>query len=337
MPLYLEMAPVGTFDKKKAAVASAALSQKKGTATATAAKEKESKESSAKKQTAEKEKAAKDSSAVDPEEDNTDEYSTLFIKNLAFSTTEANLRDHLNHLRVEGCRTLSIQKKTTSTGMVLSQGFGFAEFNTYKNAQEALLRLNGSMLDSYKLIVAPSDKRLTIVLQNKKTNTANTASSSGAAKNNENGTNNKIIVRNLAFQATKHELHALFAAFGSVKKVRIPKKMGGDHRGFAFVDFSTAQEAATAVASLKDTHLYGRHLVIEYAQEEDEEQNVLSRGVGAAQLSNRVGGSGGAGLEALRKRARADEQVIRTENKRQRAKESIDDTAIGGGIGSDDI
>ena len=46
----------------------------------------------------------------------------------------------------------------------------------------------------------------------------------------------KLIVRNLAFQATKNELRQLFSAFGSVKKVRIPKKMGGNHRGFAFVD-----------------------------------------------------------------------------------------------------
>ena len=43
------------------------------------------------------------------------------------------------------------------------------------------------------------------------------------------------------FQAAKGELKALFSAFGAVKRVRIPKKMGGVHRGFAFVDFSTAQ------------------------------------------------------------------------------------------------
>ncbi len=99
--------------------------------------------------------------------------------------------------------------------------------------------------------------------------------------------------------------------------------MGGDHRGFAFVDFSTAQEAATAMASLKDTHLYGRHLVLEWAKEEDEED-----------------GNGGPldvikNIDALRKRARADETVIRTDHKNKRAKETIDDTM--GGPGSDDI
>ena len=30
-----------------------------------------------------------------------------------------------------------------------------------------------------------------------------------------------------------------FAAFGSVKRVKLPKKMDGTHRGFAFVEFSS--------------------------------------------------------------------------------------------------
>ena len=38
---------------------------------------------------------------------------------------------------------------------------------------------------------------------------------------------------------------------------------------FAFVDFLTKQEAQHAFKSLAATHFYGRHLVIEYAKEDE--------------------------------------------------------------------
>lgn len=44
----------------------------------------------------------------------------------------------------------------------------------------------------------------------------------------------------------------------------------GTHRGYAFVEFSTAGECANAIESLQATHMYGRHLVIEMAEVDDE-------------------------------------------------------------------
>lgn len=35
----------------------------------------------------------------------------------------------------------------------------------------------------------------------------------------------------------------------------------GKHRGFAFVEYVTKQEARNALEALSNTHLYGRHLV----------------------------------------------------------------------------
>jgi len=45
----------------------------------------------------------------------------------------------------------------------------------------------------------------------------------------------KLVVRNLAFQATKNDVRELFKHFGSIKNIRLPKKMDGKHRGFGFV------------------------------------------------------------------------------------------------------
>jgi hypothetical protein len=47
---------------------------------------------------------------------------------------------------------------------------------------------------------------------------------------------------------------------------RLPKKFDGNHRGFAFLEFTTKQEAQNALEGVGGTHLYGRRLVVEYAQ-----------------------------------------------------------------------
>ena len=90
----------------------------------------------------------------------------------------------------------------------------------------------------------------------------------GRVDDNPTALETKYVVE-LRRSPTRAELRALFSAFGQLKSVRLPKKFDGGHRGFAFCEFTTAQEAANAFQSLSSTHLYGRHLVLEYAREED--------------------------------------------------------------------
>lgn len=49
------------------------------------------------------------------------------------------------------------------------------------------------------------------------------------------------------------------------------------NRGFAFVEMSTRQEAQNAMDSLKSTHLYGRHLVIERAKEGEDLEDLREK------------------------------------------------------------
>lgn len=56
--------------------------------------------------------------------------------------------------------------------------------------------------------------------------------------------------------------------------MRLPKKFDGTSRGFAFIEFTTKQEAANAFEALKHAHLYGRHLVIEHSAD-DSGRNIL--------------------------------------------------------------
>ena len=82
----------------------------------------------------------------------------------------------------------------------------------------------------------------------------------------------KILVRNIPFQAKKEEIVQRFRTFGEISAVRLPKKMAGtgEHRGFAFIEFSSKSDAASAFSSLvHSTHLYRRRLVLEWAQAEE--------------------------------------------------------------------
>ena len=64
------------------------------------------------------------------------------------------------------------------------------------------------------------------------------------------GSTTKLVVRNVPFEATSREVEEIFKTFGSLKNVRLPKKVTGSHRGFAFVDFHSKEEAKKAYDAL---------------------------------------------------------------------------------------
>ena len=63
----------------------------------------------------------------------------------------------------------------------------------------------------------------------------------------ESALSNKLLVKNLAFEATPQDVKALFKQYGALQKVRLPKKVNSqNHRGFGFVEFTSAEEAQAA-------------------------------------------------------------------------------------------
>jgi len=178
-----------------------------------------------------------------------------FIKNLDFAVSEPVLAKHI--LATVGARaeSVSIPTHAGKAGEALSGGFGFAQFASEAATRAAIKALRGSVLLGRVLDVRMSERP-----------TGQAAAPAAATP----GT--KLVVRNLAFETTKKEVRQLFAAFGQVKSVRLPKKMDGSLRGFAFVDFATHAEAKTAFASLAAAHLYGRHLVIQWAEDTAEDK-----------------------------------------------------------------
>lgn len=184
--------------------------------------------------------------------------STLFVKNLSFSTTNEGFLQAFKPL--EGFVTGRIKTKPDpkKPGQTLSMGFGFAEFRTKDQAQAALTAMDGYKLDGHELVIRASHKGHDAAEERRREDTAKKI----AARRT------KIIIKNLPFQATKKEIRSLFGAYGQLRSVRVPQKFDRTARGFGFADFISAREAENAMDALKNTHLLGRRLVLEFVNEE---------------------------------------------------------------------
>lgn len=236
VPLYLEWAPEDLFDRPPEVDGAAA--DAKGVETVPGAEEEKDDEPEGAR-------------------------GSLFVKNLNFSTTDAALKAAFSGCK--GLRTATImQKKAAVTkgadAKGLSMGFGFLEFATAEQAVDALKRRQGLVVDGHALNLAISKRGA---------GTGDSGRSSAVGPKKKGAlASPRLCVRNLAFEVKGKELRQLFGAYGSVTAVRIPKKADySGHRGFAFVDFASKSEAAAAFEALQHTHLYGRRMVIEAAEE----------------------------------------------------------------------
>ncbi|CAH9145739.1 unnamed protein product [Cuscuta epithymum] len=186
---------------------------------------------------------------------------SLYVKNLNFTTSDESLKKHfvgnMNNGEIRSVRV----KKRTKNGKVVSMGFGFIEFDSVDTAIHVCKDLQGTVLDGHALILqlchAKKDEQVPSKVGKDKSST-------------------KLLVRNVAFEATEKELRKLFDPFGQIKSLRLPMR-SGSHRGFAFVEFVTKQEAQNAFEALSSTHFYGRHLVLERAKEGETLEELRAR------------------------------------------------------------
>ncbi|XP_045462313.1 probable RNA-binding protein 19 [Harmonia axyridis] len=236
MPLYLEWAPEDSLKEKSI--------QQKETKTQEKTK---------------KEEVIQNEMSEDDEEPEPD--TTLFVKNLNFKTTDEDLKKFFQGCGKIHYANVARKKDTNNPGNTLSMGYGFVRFKTKAATNKALKTLQQSVLDGKSLELKRSER----VLQADVETTRKTSK-----KTLQNGT--KILVRNVPFQANEKEIQELFSVFGEIKAVRLPRKLSGEsHRGFAFVDYVTNSDAKKAFEALsQSTHLYGRRLVLEWAELEED-------------------------------------------------------------------
>ncbi|KAF7515218.1 hypothetical protein G7054_g14686 [Neopestalotiopsis clavispora] len=196
------------------------------------------------------------------------ESSSIFVKNLSFNTTTAHLHDAFKHL--DGYRSSAVKTKSDpkKPGQVLSMGFGFVSFSSKASAEAAAKSMDGQVLQGHKLVVRTSHRGHDAAEQRRKEDAAKKAA----------GKSTKIILKNLPFEASKKDIRSLMGAYGQLRTVRLPKNAQNRSKGYAFCEFTTSREADNAMTALKDTHLLGRKLVLEFAEAEDiDPEEVIAR------------------------------------------------------------
>ena len=204
---------------------------------------------------------------------------TLFIGNISFSTTTDRLVESFRSL--EGFLSAKVKTKPDpkKKGSLLSMGIGFVEFKTKQQAQAGLLAMDGYKLDGHALKVRAS-KSLDAADDRRREDRDKKLA----------GRRTKIIIKNLPFEVSKKDVRSLFGTYGQLRSVRVPRKIDSASRGFAFAEFITAKEAENAMDALKNTHLLGRRLVLDFAAEDiiDPEKEIEAMQQKVGQQANNI-------------------------------------------------
>jgi RNA recognition motif-containing protein len=98
-----------------------------------------------------------------------------------------------------------------------------------------------------------------------------------------------IYVGNLSWSMTDEDLNGLFSQYGAVTSAKILKeKNTGRSKGFGFVEMEDDEAAKNAIASLNETDVQGRKLIVNESQPRPEGSGYKKSGGGGG-----YGGGGG--------------------------------------------
>jgi RNA recognition motif-containing protein len=82
---------------------------------------------------------------------------------------------------------------------------------------------------------------------------------------------NRLFVGNLSYETLQDDLQEYFSQAGAVTSVNLMQdKVTGKSRGFAFVEYATAEEAGKAVEQFAGKEFQGRSLTVNIARPKEE-------------------------------------------------------------------
>uniref|UniRef100_A0A6A7FVD6 Polyadenylate-binding protein n=1 Tax=Hirondellea gigas TaxID=1518452 RepID=A0A6A7FVD6_9CRUS len=171
----------------------------------------------------------------------------IFVKNLDKSIDHKTLYDTFSMFG----NILSCKVATNERGESL--GYGFVHYETQDSAQKAIEKVDGMVIASREVHVAPFMPK-----------SQRDGPDSAAFTN--------VYVKGLPAGITKEKLVEIFSQFGGkITSASVPTDAEGKARGFGFVNFDNAEEAAVAVNQLneRDGMYVGR------AQKKDEREKEL--------------------------------------------------------------
>ncbi|XP_046893050.1 nucleolin [Hypomesus transpacificus] len=164
---------------------------------------------------------------------------TLFVKNLPFSATADDLKEVFEN-------AVDIRLPPGQNGS--NRGIAYVEFKTEAVADKMLEEAQGAEVQGRSIIVDYTGDK-------SQKGGGRPAAAPGAASKT-------LVVNNLSYNATEDSLQSLFE---KAVAVRVPQN-NGRPKGFAFVEFESAEEAKEAMDTLNGSEIEGRAIRLEYSQ-----------------------------------------------------------------------
>ncbi|KAM7044021.1 nucleolin [Acridotheres tristis] len=178
---------------------------------------------------------------------------TLFLKNLPYRVTEDEIREVFeNAVEVR----LVMHKDGNSKGMA------YVEFKTEAEANKALEEKQGTEIEGRAVVIDFTGEK--------------------SQQEHHKGESKTLIVNNLSYAATEETLQEVFKKASSI---RVPQNNQGRPKGYAFVDFATAEDAREALNSCNNTEIEGRTIRLEFSSPSWQKGNTNARGGGGGGFS----------------------------------------------------
>ncbi|NXO52093.1 NUCL protein, partial [Aramus guarauna] len=175
---------------------------------------------------------------------------TLFVKNLPYRLTEDEMREVFEN-------ALEIRIVMNKEGN--SKGMAYIEFKTEADANKALEEKQGTEIDGRAMVIDFTGEK----------------SHQDHQKGGGEKESKTLIVNNLSYAASEETLQELFKKASSIK---MPQTNQGRPKGYAFVEFPTAEDAKEALNSCNNTEIEGRAIRLEFSSPAWQKGNMNARG-----------------------------------------------------------
>ncbi|XWS62931.1 hypothetical protein CRYUN_Cryun06bG0052900 [Craigia yunnanensis] len=172
----------------------------------------------------------------------------IFIKNLDKGIDHKALHDTFSAFG----NILSCKVATDSSGQ--SKGYGFVQFDNEESAQKAIERLNGMLLNDKQVYVGP------FVRKQERDNSISNAKF------------NNVYVKNISESTSDEDLKNIFGEFGPITSAVVMREPDGKSKGFGFINFDNADDAARAVESLNGKKFDDKEWYVGKAQKKSERE-----------------------------------------------------------------
>lgn len=193
---------------------------------------------------------------------------TLFVGRLPPSARSEQLEELFSQVGpVKQCFVV------TEKGSKACRGFGYVTFSMLEDVQKALKEITTFEGRKINVIVAKKKLRNKSKEKGKNENSESPKKQPKPKKAKVADKKARLIIRNLSFKCSEDDLKTVFAPFGAVLEVNIPRKPDGKMRGFAFVQFKNLLEAGKALRSMNMKEIKGRTVAVDWAVAKDKYKN----------------------------------------------------------------